>query len=907
MRTVAAVLALIACVHAGLWVSLRTKESAPNFTGQLSSVSYAPFVNSSNPDSDERPTPEQIRADLKAIAPYTKAIRTYSATGGAELIPPIAAEFGLKVTVGAWIDKNQDRNEREIRSALELARHYSNVNAIIVGNETMLRNETKVDDLIKIIQRVKRSSPVPVSTGEIWTTWIEHPELASSVDFIAAHVLPYWAGFDASHAVDRTIEFYDDLRRLHPGKKIVIAEFGWPSAGYNFHAANPGRMEQAVILRDFVARAEAYGIDYNIIESIDQPWKTMEGGVGPYWGLLDASRAPKFAWTGPITDPDYLKRAGLAVLLGLLLSLPILAISGVTLAQSVTLATAANVVGAWCAAIVGFWNGHYFVVGAAIALGMGVVLLIPLAAIALARIEEIAAIAFGRPPRRLAGSPPLAPDAYAPKVSIHVPACCEPPQMLCATLDAVAKLDYPNLQCVVIINNTPDPKFWEPVEAHCKTLGERFKFLRLEKHSGYKAGALRIALEHTAPDAEIIGVIDADYVVTPDWLKDLVPLFADPRVGLVQSPQDHRDGDRSLMHHAMNAEYAGFFDIGMVQRNEANAIIVHGTMCLIRREAIEDAGNWSSDTIVEDSDLGLTLLEHGWIAHYTNRRYGYGLLPDTYDAFKRQRHRWAFGGLQILRKHWRSLLPWTHGLSPEQKREYGLGWLNWLGAESIGVVVALLNIVWVPLVVYGNYQLTDSMVHSPVLFWLHQFGAVPDRILTVPILAAFAVSVAHFAALYHLRVKATAGQMIGAVCAAMSVQWTVARAVGIGVFKEHLPFMRTSKGGNSRKGADFPAFWEAIIGALLLIGAAALVMTNNKQVREINIFAFVLVVQSLPFLAAVAMSLLEGSRLNAFAYWRGLEVRVARYVEFLPRSKVISDVIAEPQKLPSENSVETVQ
>jgi hypothetical protein len=66
-------------------------------------------------------------------------------------------------------------------------------------------------------------------------------------------------------------------------------------------------------------------------------------------------------------------------------------------------------------------------------------------------------------------------------------------------------------------------------------------------------------------------------------------------------------------------------------------------------------------------------------------------------------------------------------------------------------------------------------------------------------------------------------------------------------------------------------------------------------------------VQSLPFLAAVAMSLLEGSRLNAFAYWRGLEVRVARYVEFLPRSKVISDVIAEPQKLPSENSVETVQ
>src|SRR3984957_146401 len=267
MRTVVAVLALVACVHAGLWSLLRTKETAPDFTGQLASVSYAPFADSSHPDTGQRPTAEQIRADLKAIAPYTRAIRTYSSTGGAELVPPIAAEFGLKVTVGAWIDKNQDRNERKIRSALELARHNSNVNAIIVGNETMLRTETSAEDLIKLIQRVKRSSPVPVSTGEIWSAWIDPPELASAVDFIAAHILPYWAGSDSANAVDSTFEAYDSLRRMHPGKRIVIAEFGWPSAGYNFHDANPGRIDQAVLLRDFVTRAEAYGIDYNVIEA----------------------------------------------------------------------------------------------------------------------------------------------------------------------------------------------------------------------------------------------------------------------------------------------------------------------------------------------------------------------------------------------------------------------------------------------------------------------------------------------------------------------------------------------------------------------------------------------------------------------------------------------------------------
>src|SRR5579862_9551610 len=153
MRTVAVVLALVACVHAGIGALLRPVGTAPDFTGQLASVSYSPFKDSSHPDSGPRPTAQQIRADLAAIAPYTRAIRTYSATGGAELIPPIAAEFGLKVTVGAWIDKDKARNEREIQSALDLARHNSNVNAIIVGNETTLRAEMTVDDLIALIQK----------------------------------------------------------------------------------------------------------------------------------------------------------------------------------------------------------------------------------------------------------------------------------------------------------------------------------------------------------------------------------------------------------------------------------------------------------------------------------------------------------------------------------------------------------------------------------------------------------------------------------------------------------------------------------------------------------------------------------------------------------------------------------
>ncbi len=275
--------------------------------------------------------------------------------------------------------------------------------------------------------------------------------------------------------------------------------------------------------------------------------------------------------------------------------------------QALVLSAAANGVGAWAATVFAYWNGHYFVFGSAFALTLGLILLVPLVLIAMARIEEIAAIAFGQhaAPAARQGRGALRRRRRAfPKVSIHVPAYFEPAEMLKQTLDAVARLDYPNFECVVIINNTPDPAFWQPIQDHCRALGERFKFINAEKVQGFKAGALRIAMERTAVDAEIIGIIDADYVVEPDWLKDLVPVFADPRVGLVQAPQDHRDGDRSLMHYIMNGEYAGFFDIGMVQRNEENAIIVHGTMCLIRRAAMDMAGGWAGDTICEDTDLG---------------------------------------------------------------------------------------------------------------------------------------------------------------------------------------------------------------------------------------------------------------------------------------------------------------
>lgn len=842
MRSV--VLAALAAVtlHALVWVADRQSLQAPDVEGRVASLSFAPYDPGQAPDEGEETTAEQIRRDLAVVAPYSRSIRTYAVTGGLELVPELAAEKGIDVTLGAWIDDDEERNAREIAAALELAKRYHNVQALIVGNETVLRQEKTAGEMAELIKQVKGETDLPVSTGEIWNVWLEHPELVAEVDFIAAHVLPYWEGVPSEAAVDHVVTIYRMLREAYPGKHVVIAEFGWPSGGYNLKDAEPGLLTQAEVLRDFVVRARQLGLDYNIVEAFDQPWKTFEGSVGAYWGLFDADRNLKFDLSGIITEPDQERLAGAALLLGTLLSLGILALARPTFAQAFLVAAAAQAVGAWLAITIAHPLSNYLVVGSAIMWGLGLLLLAPLALLSLNRIEEIAAVALGRRPQRLLRPEEMAPTMHAdtplPMVSIHIPAYREPPEMLKRTLDSVAALDYPDFECVVAVNNTPDPAFWEPIEAHCRALGPRFKFLNLQNLKGFKAGALREALKATDPAAAVIGVIDADYVVDPAWLKDLVPVFADPRVGLVQAPQDHREA-AGTFQRVLNAEYAGFFDIGMVQRNEDNAIVTHGTMCLMRRTALEQAGNWSSDTITEDTDLGLSILEQGWLAHYTSRRYGWGLLPDDYKSFKTQRHRWAYGGLQILKKHWRAFLPGRSQLSRQQKRVFLTGWVNWMGAETLGVGAALLNLLWVPVVLFAGV-------------------AIPESVLTLPVLMVFLVNVVHFALLYRLRVRLPYRQALGAAVAAMSLQFTMARAVTEGLIRDNLPFRRTDKGGKGRRKADrFPATWEAAIGTLLLTGAAVLLATNHDEVREIDIFAAVLTVQSLPFLATLAMALLE--------------------------------------------------
>src|SRR5262249_24843763 len=154
------------------------------------------------------------------------------------------------------------------------------------------------------------------------------------------------------------------------------------------------------------------------------------------------------------------------------------------------------------------------------------------------------------------------------KVSLHVPVYSEPPDMVIATLNALADLEYHDYEVLVIDNNTSDPSLWPPVQLHCQRLGQRFRFFHVDHLSGAKAAALNFALRHTSPDAELIGVVDSDYQVNRTFITSLAGYFDDPKMGFVQTPHAYRDWERHSYLRTCNWEYSLYLSSTLVSRNE---------------------------------------------------------------------------------------------------------------------------------------------------------------------------------------------------------------------------------------------------------------------------------------------------------------------------------------------------
>ncbi len=319
----------------------------------------------------------------------------------------------------------------------------------------------------------------------------------------------------------------------------------------------------------------------------------------------------------------------------------------------------------------------------------------------------------------------------APMVSIHVPIYAEPPQIVIGTLNAIAALNYDRYEVIVVDNNTKDESLWRPVEAHCRQLGAQFRFFHVDPLSGAKAGALNFALKKTAPEAEVIGLIDGDYQTHSDFIADLIGHFEDPKIGFVQTPHDYRNWEGNTFLTMCYWEYKAFFHTILVALNERDAALTIGTMCLLRKKAVVKAGGWATWCLTEDSEFAIRLHDVGYSSVYVLHTYGMGLIPETFTEYTKQRRRWVSGPVQEIKHHFRHLLGMTgrrSALSLAQRfHHFHHGW----GSIRIGLNIPLVcfalllsfsmtvqgEIIAVPYPLW--ISVTILFISNVVLQWLH--------------------------------------------------------------------------------------------------------------------------------------------------------------------------------------------
>ena len=831
-----AIAAGIAFIQYWIWQQFNHGAEFIGTNQSIKGFAYNGFQRDQSPLKQTYPTREQLAGDLDLLARISDGLRTYGMTDMPDLLE-LAGEREMNVTAGAWLDPDAAKNELEITAVIDAARSMRHVERLMVGNEAILRGDLKPDELIVYLDRVRKAVRKPVSSAEPWHVWLRYPELAKHVDYITIHLLPYHEGVPVEAAVEYAFQRYDEVVKAFPRKKIVVGEIGWPSKGPTLGAAVPSLDNEARFIREFLSNPRTARIDYFLMEAIDQPWKVdVEGWAGPYWGMYNADREQKFALEGIIErDPHWSKKAinaaALAFLPMLLMAffLSDWSVSGrVFLAGLIQACVSTLIVG------LNVPVDYYLTQRDLIGLGLLIGATMLTAAVLLSHGFEFGEMLFKKKwRRRFLPLPPHAADQQ-PFVSVHLACYNEPPEMVIATIDSLAKMNYQNFEVLILDNNTRDEALWKPLEKRCAELGPRFRFFHLANWPGFKAGALNYGLKVTDPRAAVVGVVDADYVVDPEWLSGLIPHFDKTDVAVVQAPQAHRDWERQPFKRMCNWEFDGFFRIGMHHRNERNALIQHGTMTLVRRLALEEVGGWSEWCICEDTELGLRLIEKGYDTRYVDHILGRGLTPSGFAAIKSQRFRWAFGAMQILKAHLPQMIGRSN-LNLAQRYHFLTGWFAWLG-DALQLVFAFGSLIW-----------TLGILLFPKAFGL------PVTALALPILGFMAFKAALGPILYRRTMDCPWKDILGASILSVGLAHAIARGVFAGLVKKKGVFVVTPKGWHSGGALAFFSPIREEVGMLiaLLMGAITLVAQRGADNLETQLWVGILCLQCIPYVAAI--------------------------------------------------------
>jgi cellulose synthase (UDP-forming) len=221
------------------------------------------------------------------------------------------------------------------------------------------------------------------------------------------------------------------------------------------------------------------------------------------------------------------------------------------------------------------------------------------------------------------------------------------------------------------------------------------RYLAREENVHAKAGNLNHAIERI--EADYYAILDADHVAQPDFLRNTLGYFRDPKVAVVQTPQDfynlesfEHEGTTQADHRPYNEE-AIFYRVIAPGKNHWNAAFWCGTGAVVRGEALRDVGLVATETVTEDIQTSMRMNVRGWKSVYHNEVLARGLAPSDASQYMLQRHRWAMGAMQVLRQE-RPLT--SRGMTLGQRLAFATTLFGWFDSwRTFAFIVIPIGVV----------------------------------------------------------------------------------------------------------------------------------------------------------------------------------------------------------------------
>lgn len=264
------------------------RSECSSITYKLHGLNFSPYMDGQDPNTGSLISEEQIRKRLQDVAPFTEWIRTFGMTNGLQDIGRIAHEMNLKVAAGAYLGKDMLVNSQQMNNLITAAQN-GHVDLAVVGSEVLLRDDMTESNLLDYINQFKNAVPdVPVTTAEIYSIILSHPSLMEASDVIFVNYYPYWEGKNVNYSIANIHALHQEMMTKADGKKVIVSETGWPSAGNTIIEAVPSLENACFYNLNFTSWAQAENVAYFIFEAFDETWKAeYEGAQGAHWGMWD--------------------------------------------------------------------------------------------------------------------------------------------------------------------------------------------------------------------------------------------------------------------------------------------------------------------------------------------------------------------------------------------------------------------------------------------------------------------------------------------------------------------------------------------------------------------------------------------------------------------------------------------